>query len=32
MRGVINRKYLGEYRYGKTIFPSAYPAIVTQKM
>lgn len=27
-----NRKYLGEYRYGKTVIPSAYPAVVTQEL
>ncbi|MCL2639179.1 MAG: recombinase family protein [Oscillospiraceae bacterium] len=27
-----NRKYLGEYRYGETIVPGAYPAVVTQEL
>jgi hypothetical protein len=27
-----NRKYLGEYRYGDTIVPGAYPAVVTQEL
>jgi len=27
-----NRKYLGEYRYGETVVPDAYPAVVTQEL
>jgi DNA invertase Pin-like site-specific DNA recombinase len=27
-----NRKYLGEYRYGKTIVPDAYTAVISQEL
>jgi len=29
---IRNRKYLGEYRYGETIVPGAYPAVVLQEL
>ena len=27
-----NRQYLGEYRYGETVVPDAYPAVVSQEL
>lgn len=27
-----NRKYLGEYRYGDSVIPNSYPAVVTQEL
>jgi len=29
---IQNRKYLGEYIYGETVIPDAYPAVVTQEL
>ena len=29
---IRNRKYLGEYRYGETVVPGAYPAVVSQDL